>query len=160
MPLNKETKPNQTISHAPLSLSLTHAHNHLSLSFTHTHTHTHTLSLSLSLFTYIYIYYIYIYIYIKRLFAFQEKSGISLHWKMTSCNGFAIFLVFHSKIVRNTYSELAQFSNVFRVQSAGSIEYISAEGYDSANKFPGYNTKQSEGAVSVNLELSGMRSPS
>ena len=35
---------------------------------------------------------------------------------------------------------------------------ISAEGYDSPNECPGYDTKQSDREVPVNLELSGMLS--
>ena len=44
---------------------------------------------------------------------------------------------------------------------AGAVEYIvcfSAEGWDSPNKCPGYDTKQSDGKVSVMLELWGMQS--
>ena len=40
-------------------------------------------------------------------------------------------------------------------QSAGGVEYtdcFSAEGYDSPNECPGYNTKQSDGEVLVMLE--------
>ena len=46
-------------------------------------------------------------------------------------------------------------------QLAGAVEYtncISAEGKDSPNKFPGYDTKQSDVEAPVMLELSGMRS--
>ena len=46
-------------------------------------------------------------------------------------------------------------------QSAGAAEYtdcISAEGKNSPNKCPGYDTKQSDGEVPVILELWGMRS--
>ena len=41
------------------------------------------------------------------------------------------------------------------------VEYTDgffAEGYDSSNECPGYDTKQSDGEVSVMLELWGMRS--
>ena len=46
-------------------------------------------------------------------------------------------------------------------QSDGAAEYpncISAEGYDSPNKCPGYDTKQSDGETPVMLELWGMGS--
>ena len=47
----------------------------------------------------------------------------------------------------------------YMVQLVGAVEYtdcISAEGYNSFNKCPGYDTKQSDGQASVNLELWGM----
>ena len=47
------------------------------------------------------------------------------------------------------------------VQSAGTVEYtdcISAERYNSPNKCPRYDTKQSDGEASVDLELWGMPS--
>ena len=47
-------------------------------------------------------------------------------------------------------------------QSAVAVEYdcFSAEGLDSQNKCPGYDTKQSDGEVPVMLELWGMWSTS
>ena len=45
------------------------------------------------------------------------------------------------------------------VQSAEAEEYtdsISAEGFNSPNRCPGYETKQSDGEASVMLELWGM----
>ena len=42
-----------------------------------------------------------------------------------------------------------------RAQSVGAEEYtdcISSEGYDSPNKYPGYDTKQSDGEAPVMLE--------
>ena len=48
----------------------------------------------------------------------------------------------------------------FFAQSAGAIEHtdcISAEGQDSPNECPGYDTKQSVGEVPVMLEFWGMR---
>ena len=47
------------------------------------------------------------------------------------------------------------------IQPAGALEYtdcISAEGYDSPNECPGYDTKQSDSEVPVMLELWGMQS--
>ena len=46
-------------------------------------------------------------------------------------------------------------------QSTGAaeyIDYISAEGKDSSNERPGYDTKQSDGEALVKLEIWGMRS--
>ena len=46
-------------------------------------------------------------------------------------------------------------------QSAGAVEYtdsISAEGFDSPNECPRYDTKQSDGEIPVMLELWGMQS--
>ena len=44
-------------------------------------------------------------------------------------------------------------------QSTGAVvytDYISAEGYDFPNECPVYDTKQSDGEVTVMLEFSGM----
>ena len=46
------------------------------------------------------------------------------------------------------------------IQSAGAAEYtdcISAEGLDSSNECPGYDTKKSDSDASVMLEFWGMR---
>ena len=48
---------------------------------------------------------------------------------------------------------------MFRALSAGTVEYtdcFSAEELDSPNECPTYDTKQSDGEVSVKLELWGM----
>ena len=66
---------------------------------------------------------------------------------MTSSNEYAIFLIFHSKIMRNTDA-----------QSAGSIEYIDCISAGGTAP-PKSKTKQSEGEASDNLELLEMRSP-
>ena len=45
-------------------------------------------------------------------------------------------------------------------QSVGAVEYIDssfAEGEDSLNECPGYDTKQADGEVPVMLEVWGMR---
>ena len=47
----------------------------------------------------------------------------------------------------------------FLVQLAGAAEYTdcnSAEGLDSFNEYPGYDTKQTDGDAPVMLELCGM----
>ena len=47
----------------------------------------------------------------------------------------------------------------YLAQSAGAVEYTdctSAEGYDTPNECPGYDTKQSDGEVPAVLELWGM----
>ena len=49
---------------------------------------------------------------------------------------------------------------IILAQSAGAAEYtdsIFAEGYDSSNKSPGYDTKQCEGEDPVMLELWGIQ---
>ena len=54
------------------------------------------------------------------------------------------------------------YNNIWIAQSAGTVEYTdstSAEGYPT-NKFPGYDTKQSDGEVPVMLELWRIRSTS
>ena len=54
---------------------------------------------------------------------------------------------------------LFNITHSFFAQLAGAIEYtncISAEGEDSPNESPEYDTKQSDGEASVMLELWGM----
>ena len=45
---------------------------------------------------------------------------------------------------------------IILAMAAGAVEYtdcISAEGYNSSNKYPGYDIKQTEGETSVMLEI-------
>ena len=63
-----------------------------------------------------------------------------------------------SVVIKRHWSSM--LLNVFSfVQSAGTVEYtdcISAEGQDTSNEFPVYDTKQSDGEVPVMLKLWGM----
>ena len=46
------------------------------------------------------------------------------------------------------------------VETTEYTDWMSAEGLDSPNEYPGYDTKQSEGEASVTLELWGTQSTS
>ena len=64
--------------------------------------------------------------------------------------------------ILNSVNTLGKYTTLNIVaQSAGAVEYIhciSAEGQDSPNEYPGYDSKQSDSEVPVMLELWGMRS--